>query len=282
MQNPSSMAHPESAGPESGLPEDAIPWHAIEREAVVNEEELFYLVATASFVKTASSLDAVKLVDYFSDDIEVGGWLNLHWQHEEMQHGQILKHYVQSVWPQFDWNSAYQFFFMEYAPKCLSAPLEDMRSLEMASRYVMEMCAAGYYEALSHLRQDPILGIVAQRIREDELRHCQHFYRYFIRYRESENTHRAQVLRTLLHRLRMYDGNASLVALKHVYGACHPSEPFDMSIYLSMQRRCRRLFMRYFPNKMNTRALLKPLELGVVTRRIALPIVSVMARRIMA
>ncbi|MHB8423855.1 MAG: hypothetical protein ACYDB9_01695 [Gammaproteobacteria bacterium] len=276
------MTNQEFAATGNRLREEDIPWGAIEREVVVNEEELFYLIVTASFVKTASNLDAVKLVDYFSNDDEVSGWLNMRWQYEEIQHGQILKRYVQSVWPQFDWNSAYQFFFLEYAPSRLSAPLEPMRSLEIASRYALEMCAVGYYEALSHLSQDPILSMLALRVSEDGLRHCQNFYRYFARYREDENIQRVRVLRTLLNCLRIYYGNASLLALKHVYGACHPSEPFNVGIYQSMQKRCRYSFMRYFQNEMNTRRLLKPLELGAVTRRMTLPIVRVMARRMMA
>lgn len=282
MQYQSFMTHQESAATERGLPEAAIPWNAIEREAVVDEEELFYLITTASFVKTASRIEAVKLTDYFSNDSEVSGWLNLCWQQEEIQHGQFLKDYIKSTWPQFDWDSAYQFFFTEYAPERMTVPLEGLRSLELASRYLNEMCAAGYYDALSHLRQDHVLSALVKGIRGDELRQSRYFYRYYIRYREIENTHRPQLLRTLLHRLKTYDGDASLLALKHVYGACHPGDPFDMSIYLSMQKRCRDMFMCYFPNKMNTRALIKPLELGTVTRAIALPIARVLVRRVMA
>jgi len=279
MRAPSSMTHQESATHEYGVLEEAVPWHAIEHQAVVNEEDLFYLITIASFIKSASGLYIHSMVKYLSADGEIANWLEHHWLEEELQHGRALARYVLTVWPQFDWDSVYEYFFKEFATTFRDGALAPSRSLEMVACCVLEMANAGYYAALSGMTQEPILSLLARRISEDEVRQYQNFYRYFSLYRQVENTSRVQVLRTMWQRLKLLDGGDSVIAMKHVYGACHPDEPSKLRTYRQMQKRCRHRMARYFPRKMGAEMVLKPLDLGLRFQHMTVSILGRMAQR---
>ena len=70
--------------------------------------------------------------------------------------------------------------------------------------------------------------------------------------------------------------------MKHVYGACHPSESFNEHAYRHMQKRCRHLMARYFPREMGAKMALKLLDLGPRTQHMALPILGRVTQRFMA
>jgi len=257
-----------------------IPWRAIQCQAVAGETELFYLVSSASFIEITTDLYTRNLREYFADDAEVTDWLENHWEHEELQHGQALKHYVQIAWPEFDWEHAYQGFFQEYSGFCKPDLLEPTHSMEMAARCVVEMGTASYYTMLSRLSPDPVLRELTQHIREDEVRHYKHFYHYFMRYREQEGAGRGRTLRALWHRLRMIDGEDGLIAMKHVYMVSHPGAVFDKRVYRELQKRCRHAAGPHFPHEMSMKMLIKPLDLGPRVQHLALPILTSVARHV--
>jgi len=258
---------------------DDIPWHAIRRDAVAPAETLFYLLASASLMESATDLYTENLVDYFAGDEEVTLWLEQYWLPEELQHGRALRRYVEAAWPQFDWEPARRRFVEEFRPFCDTA-LEPTRTLEMASRCVVEMGTASYYRTLSHASPEPVLTVLTRHIAEDEVRHYKHFYRYFRRYQDTETPGRAAVLAALWRRLRMTGGDDSFIVLKHVYSAHHPGEPFDLKAYRRVRRQCRALLQDHFPHEMSVRMLLKPLGLGPWTQRMTLPMIAAVARRV--
>lgn len=259
-----------------------IPWQAIRHDVVAREEELFYLVVTASFIEITTELYTRNLMDYFAGDAEITAWLDNHWEPEELQHGQSLQRYVRIVWPHFPWEPAYQAFLGEYSACCKVDLLEPTRSMEMAARCVVEMGTASYYTALSRLSRDPVLTMLTHRIRDDEVRHYKHFYHYFLRYRAHEGASRTRVLRALWHRLRMIDGEDGFIAMKHVYMARHPGRSFDRLVYRDLQKRCRHAAARHFPHEMSIKMLIKPLDLGPRMQRITLPVLESLARRVVA
>jgi len=267
--------------PQHWILED-IPWDTIRRDAVAHHEELFYLVAVASFVEITTDLYTRNLLEYFFDDEEVTLWLNTHWEHEELQHGNSLKRYVQTAWPEFDWEQAYEEFLKEYSRCCQVELLEPTRSMEMAARCVIEMGTASYYTMLSKLSPEPVLSMLTHLIRKDEVRHYKHFYHYFLRYRQREGAGRARIMRALWHRLKMIDGEDGLIAFKHVYVASHPGEPFDMRVYRSLQKRCRNIAGKHIPVEMSIKMLIKPLGLGPRIQHLALPILAGLARYMVA
>jgi hypothetical protein len=258
---------------------DDIPWHAIRRDAVAPAETLFYLLASASLMESATDLYTKNLIDFFAGDEEVTSWLADHWLPEELQHGRALRRYVEVAWPQFDWEPARGRFVEEFRPFC-DVALEPSRSLEMASRCVVETGTASYYRTLSRASPDPVLGILTRHIAEDEVRHYKHFYRFFRRYQDKEAPSRTAVLPALWRRLRMTGGEDSYIVLKHVYSTRHPGEPFDAEVYRRVRRQCRALLQDHFPHEMTVRMLLKPLGLGPRIQRMALPVIAALARHV--
>ena len=258
---------------------DDIPWHAIQHDAVARNKAFFYLVASASLMESATDLYTENLIDFFVDDKEVTSWLEHYWLPEELQHGRALRRYVEIAWPEFDWEPAFRRFVEEFRPFC-DVALEAARSLEMASRCVVEMGTASYYTTLSRGSPEPVLSVLTRRIVEDEVRHYKHFYRFFRKYRGMESPSRAAVVPALWRRLRMSGGDDSFIVLKHVYTARHPGDSFDLGVYRNLRRECGDLVRAHFPHEMSVRMLLKPLGLGPRTQRAALPLALALARRL--
>jgi hypothetical protein len=258
---------------------DDIPWHQIRRDAVTQTEGFFYLVAAASLMESATDLYTENLIEYFAGDDEVTSWLEKYWLPEELQHGEALRRYVQVAWPEFDWEPARQRFVEEFRPFC-DTSLEQTRSLEMASRCVVETGTASYYRTLSRASPDPALAMLTRRISEDEVRHYKHFYRFFRKYRDIESPWRTAIVPALYRRLRMTGGDDSFIVLKHVYTTHHPGQPFNIGVYRRVRRECRKLVRGYFPHDMSVRMLLKPLGLGPRTQRLTLPVAAAVARRV--
>ena len=48
------------------------------------DENLFYLVVSASFIESGSDLYTQNLIDFFQGDDEVTDWLSNHWEKEEL------------------------------------------------------------------------------------------------------------------------------------------------------------------------------------------------------
>ena len=258
-----------------------VSWASIRHEAVVNEEELFYLTTNASFMKAAGAELYLKdLLRYFTGDSAIQTWLKQEWQQDELHHAGALKRYVQTAWPEFDWDTVYEYFFSEFAANYRNGNLAPSRSLEMAARCVLESAAAGYYSALRGLTREPLLRLLAWRISVDEMRHYQHFYRYFGKYRRIDNTSRHEVLRAMWRRLKNLNRDDNSIVMKHVYGACHPSEPFDMRKYRHIHKRCRQLLARNIPRAAEAMMLLKPLDLGSRAEQIALPFLGMVVQKL--
>jgi hypothetical protein len=150
----------------------------------------------------------------------------------------------------------------------------------MASRCVVETGTASYYTTLSRISRDPVLATISRRIAEDEIRHYKHFYRYFCRYQQAEPASRRAIFCALRNRLRMIEGEDSIIAMKHLYRAGHPGEPLDNRTYRNLRFRYRQLTRLHFPHRMCVQMLLKPLGLGPRVGRIVIPITETIARRI--
>src|ERR1700757_553072 len=90
----------------------------IDRRRAASNEDLLLLLCAASFIESGSDLYTSNLTAYFKGDPEVSAWLNSQWEPEELQHGRALKAYIQYVWPEFDWDTAFRHFFDEYSRTC--------------------------------------------------------------------------------------------------------------------------------------------------------------------
>ena len=253
---------------------DAVPYHALAREQVYENALLFYLLASASFIEITSDIYTRNLVEFFRDDQEIVEWLARYWEKEELQHGAALRRYVQTAWPEFEWDGAYRNFLAEFTRFCSVDHLAETRSLEMAARCVVETGTAAFYRALSELSPEPVLRQITSEISADEVRHYKHFYRFFLRYREREHPSRAAVLRTLWRRIGEVDGEDAFYAFKHVLLGRHPNAGFQSSDYEAFRSSLRQLAKRHFPYDMATKMLLKPLDLSAPVSRLVVPAVT--------
>jgi len=257
---------------------DDIPYHALAYDRVRDDQRLFHILASASFIEITSDLYTRNLIEFFQDDGEVVEWLERRWEREELQHGAALKRYVQTAWPNFDWEAAYRLFFAEYSQCCTVEQLAGTRALEMAARCVVETGTATFYRMMSDLSREPVLKRLAAEISADEVRHYKHFYRYFLRYRALEQPSRFAILRTLLNRAAEVEAEDAFYAFKAVFGVCNPHTEFQSSDYVAYRDGAVQLTKRHFPHAMAVKMLLKPLDLNPMVGRAMLPAATSAAR----
>ena len=257
---------------------DDIPYESIERDLVRDDRQLFYVVASASFIEITSDLYTKNLIAFFGDDREVADWLAQHWEKEELQHGAALKKYVQTAWPEFDWEAAYATFRRDYGAICTVEALAGTRALEMVARCVVETGTASFYRMLADLSPEPVLRRLAAEISNDEVRHYKHFHRYFRQYRKLEKPSRFAVMRTLLKRAADVDAEDSYYAFRAVFCASHPNALFERSDYDAYRDGVLNLVRRHFPHGMAVKMLLKPLDMNKLVSRAMLPTVTQASR----
>lgn len=246
----------------------ALPWTLesigfdhIEIEHVRSNEDLFFLLASSSFVESGSDLYTRNLIDHFAGDAELQSWLADHWEQEELQHGRALAAYVRQVWPEFDWERGFESFWNEYGAVCTAAQLEHSRGLELAARCVVETGTASLYRALNAIADEPVLRALTDRIRKDEVRHYKHFFQHFNRYRERESIGRWRVFRAVLKRVLEIRDEDSDIALRHVFETRYPERAGDAAECRRATGRARDLLRRHIPADMTVKMLLKPLDL---------------------
>ena len=252
----------------------------IRPELIRDDDAMFLLVTSASFIESGSDTYTSNLLERFVDDEEVGRWLREQWEPEELMHGRMLKAYVQHVWPELDWDAAYAGFFEEYARVCTLQSLEPTRGQEMAARCVVEMGTTAYYQALHDACREPMLRELTWRIRGDEVRHYKHFYAYFLKYRDAERLGRRHVLAALVRRALELRSEDATIALRHatdwrgrLRATEHAATPID-----EMTRQAYRVVNRHMPVKLAVRMLIKPLRLQPRIERIVTPPLASMGR----
>lgn len=260
---------------------DAIRYDGIDRETLEGEDALFRLLACASFIEITSDLYTANLAEYFRDDAQVVEWLRHHWEPEELQHGAALRRYVQTAWPQFDWDRAYQGFYAEYSRCCQLERLAPSRSLEMVARCVIETGTASFYRLLAESAPEPVLKDLAGRIAADEVRHYKNFYHFFRRYCRREQPGRAAVMRTLWSRASEIDAEDGFIAFKHVLRVRHPERGVDRHEYERFLRSIRGTVRAHFPYRMALKMFLKPLDLPPVMGRVILGSASAATRMLL-
>ena len=246
----------------------ALPWtlesldlERIEVARVRHNEDLFFLLCSSSFVESGSELYTQNLIDHFAGDQDLQTWLSQHWEHEELQHGRALAAYVRKVWPEFDWDKGFQAFWNEYGAVCTAEQLEPCRGLELAARCVVETGTASLYRALNEITDEPVLKLLTNHIKSDEVRHFKHFYQHYRLYREREGFGRYKVFRAILRRVNEIKSEDSDIALRHVFNQCYPQHLGNETEFRRISDRAQGLLRRHIPAGMTVKMLLKPLDL---------------------
>jgi hypothetical protein len=251
---------------------DDIAFDAIETARIRDDDALFLLVCSASFIESGSDTYTGNLVEQFAGDAEVGAWLREHWEPEELQHGRALRAYVRHVWPEFDWEAAYADFFAEYERVCTMEELEPRRGLEMAARCIVEMGTTTYYQAIHAATTEPVLRELAWRIRGDEVRHYKNFHAFFQKYQRAEKLGRHQVLGALVRRAVELRSEDAAIALRHVAAWRRRSRLDDGAIGAppsdrELKHQAYGVVSRHLPMDLAVRMAIKPLRLSPGVQR---------------
>ncbi|MEA3119772.1 MAG: hypothetical protein QOI13_3042 [Paraburkholderia sp.] len=233
----------------------------IDRQRAASNEDLLLLLCAASFIESGSDLYTTNLTTYFKGDPEVSAWLNSHWEPEELQHGRALKAYIQHVWPEFDWDTAFHQFFDEYSKTCSVEAFEKTHALEMVARCVVETGTATVYRAINEYSDEPVLKEITDHIRSDEVRHYKHFFKYFKKYNLIEGNGRLAVLGALMRRVMEIRSEDTEIALRHVFSVRYPDRVRDTAYNRQRAARIGALLRHNLSADMCVKMLLKPLDL---------------------
>ncbi|MFC5431056.1 ferritin-like domain-containing protein [Paraburkholderia denitrificans] len=233
----------------------------IDRQRAAVNEDLLLLLCASSFIESGSDLYTSNLSVFFNGDPEVSEWLTTEWEPEELQHGRALQTYIQYVWPDFDWDTAFYNFFDEYSKTCSFEEFEKTRALEMVARCVVETGTATLYRAIGECSDEPVLKEIAGHIRTDEVRHYKHFFHYFKKYNQIEGHGRMAVLGALLRRVMEIKNEDSEIALRHVFAIRYPERVSDPVYNRELTARVSRLVRHNLSADMCVKMLLKPLDI---------------------
>ncbi|HQT27506.1 MAG TPA: ferritin-like domain-containing protein, partial [Burkholderiales bacterium] len=226
---------------------EEIDFGILKREMVENDERLFYLLASASFVEILSEVYSGNLIEHYDGDHEAIAWLRETWQREEVQHGQSLKRYVQTVWPAFDWERSYSGFVAEYRALCSIENLESSRALEMVARCVVETGTSTLYRCLYDHVEEPLLKEILSNIKSDEVRHYSKFRKLFIEHNHLEKKGVMAVFRVIWKRMAEIRGEDGYIAFKHAY-LCRSGNPGNLEEEWSKFRKSlNSLMLRHYP-----------------------------------
>jgi len=245
---------------------DDIRFDLIDVDSVRNNDFLFLTLASASFVEILAETYSGNLVLHFEGNEPITDWLRGSWQSDEVQHGLALKKYVNTVWPEFDWERGHKSFTEDYQRLCTVEQLEPERALELIARCVVETGTSTFYRAVHDYVSEPILRELLNNIKTDEIAH----YAFFRTHFESENATRRHgawsSLKTTWHRLRDVRGEDAYIAFKHVYNERYPGQTATDEHWLDYSRTVKSLARNYYPFTMAIKMLLKPIPMSDLSK----------------
>ncbi len=156
----------------------------------------FRSLAAASFLETAVPLHVNRLIQVFGADSDVRLWLEQVWWPQRAELGRQLRAYVESTWPEFDWNAAHHEFHESYRP--LSG-LEGRRARvarEALALCVTEAQTSLFYRTLSNSADESQLRVLAYGAASDHAAYFDFFRAFFERRKRIERVGFFATLRT--------------------------------------------------------------------------------------
>jgi hypothetical protein len=235
---------------------------AIDIASVNLDESLLLLMAASSFVESASHIYSRNLVEHFYGDAEISDWLTHQWEPQELQHGQALRAYIAKVWPDFNWERAYQIFYPDYTSYCRVEELEPVRGLELVARCLVETGTATLYRSIYDYARDPVLKTIAKNISSDEVRHYGYFYHFFQKYQLREKFNRIDIFRALLRRAAELQKEDIFCGLGHAVAERYrENSNLDETTLSDAKAKINTLVQMNYPFERAAKMLLKPLAL---------------------
>lgn len=231
---------------------------------------IFYGLATASFLETAIPLHANALLGVFSDDHDMQDWVEQAWWPVKSAHAREIRAYVEAMWPEFDWSSAYGEFYEAY--RRLVGPGHTSRSpaQEALARSVAAAQAAAFYRCLGTASDDPELRRLLYGMSSEESAHFDCFRRVFERHDRSERLGLLTTYRTIVTcATGARDVDVHLAFSRLNASHWYASAPFPEIEYREFVLRMGEVVRRHLPLGPAMRLLFRP---WLRARRLRLPL----------
>jgi len=141
---------------------------------------LFHSLAAASFLETAVPLQVNRLSRAFAARPDAGLWLEQVWWPQRAALGRRLREYLETTWPEFDWNAAYKEFYESYRrPRSGRDGREASAVLEALGLCAAAAQAAVLYRALARSADEPALRALAREAASQHAGYFAHFRALF-------------------------------------------------------------------------------------------------------
>jgi hypothetical protein len=122
----------------------------------------FYSLAIASFLETAVARQASRIAPMFAAHPGVQPWLDQVWAPERAEIGRMLREYVETTWPEFDWKAAYCEFHDQHRRGYGLRGAQATVAREALGLCVASAQAAVFYRALARSADEPALRELAR------------------------------------------------------------------------------------------------------------------------
>lgn len=146
----------------------------------------FHSLAVASFLETAAPLQAERLIVAFAGHPDVTLWLEQVWWRQRAGLGRRLREYVESTWPEFDWNAAYEEFYQVYRVRAGLECRDAGTAREALGLGAMAAQVAVFYRALAHCADEPALRALAREAACDHVSYFEYFRALFERWKRRD------------------------------------------------------------------------------------------------
>lgn len=238
---------------------------------------IFYGLAAASFLETAIPLHANALLGIFADDQDMRHWIEQAWWPVKAAHARETRAYVEAMWPEFDWSSAYGDFYEAYRPLVCPGRAGYGPAHEALARSVAAVQATAFYRCLGTAADDPELRRLLYGMSGEEGAHFDRFRRAFEFHDRRDRLGLLTTYRTIVTcATRARDVDVQLVFSRlnapHWYG----SAPFPELEYRDFVLRMREVIRRHLPLGLAMRVLFRP---WLRARRLPLRLVPTAAQR---
>lgn len=205
---------------------------------------LFHGIAVASLIECGAPLHVDALAGVFAVDPEVRHWLDQEWRPMKAGHGQQLRAYVEYLWREFDWTSAYDGFHHVYRPRVMPAYAGRSPSEVALSLCATAAQAAAFYRSLASYADDPELRQLLREMDVDEGRCFDYSRTLFERCQCAHPLRALQAYRTIVRGATRARDGAVRLAFSQLAAQWYENPPFPELQYRDFIRRMGELLCR--------------------------------------
>jgi hypothetical protein len=218
----------------------------------------FYSLSIASFLETAVPLHVGRVIRTLGGEPDVRAWLEQVWWPRRAELGRRLREYVESTWPEFDWNAAFHEFHADYRP---ISGLERMRG--GVAHEALGMCAtesqiAMLYRAFAVGADDPQLRALARAAASEHAEFFEFFQMLFERHKRAERIGFAATWRTVIAISRSARDDDVAIAFRTLDRNWHGAVIVPVLNYVEYRRRMAQLIQRHAAFGRFERLLFRP------------------------